>query len=350
MLPATDQALRFNSSAFKDAFSLNPALLDIEISRMNPGIPLGRPGTAKTFVTWTTTLLTDPQTTDEAAKGIIRAAGHISKSLYPNSSTRSSFYSKIRKTMEPRWPKRSPLYQYSYKYLNLTKDESNTLATSRGLKLMISNSAVPQVKYEEVKRTVIYCSRPDATWADKVILAELSCGARISEIIQESTFTLNDSKDSITQVGIAKSKTPNKTVNKPLLFVTPPEFIELIQQIREQTAPIIMELKNNHPDMTKDDIISRLGLTVNKIVATHITSYDHEGNRIPGRLSSHDLRRIYCSIAWQTIGMKLAPMITQNAFISSILGHAASDIAAANSYTNLHVQMPELSPSHSDPI
>ena len=142
-----------------------------------------------------------------------------------------------------------------------------------------------------------------------------------------------------------KSKTVDKVVIRPLLFINAPEFIELIQSIRASIAPITVEYKKKYPDLTHDEIITRLLPSVNRVVATHIAVYNHEGARIPGRLSSHDLRRIYCSIMWQTVGSKMKPMISQNAFISSILGHSASDLGTASSYTTLHVQMPETRPA-----
>ena len=345
MLTFKEQAAAFNAGAWKTAFGQNSQLFGIDVSEMNPDIDFGRPGSAKCLEVWMAAGIATPNITDDDLKAMIRVVGFTSKSLYANPQTRAVFFSKMRKLMSSRWAKGTPVYEYSYKHLNITKTETRTIRSAYGHKVMAANSAVMVIKYDEVTRCVDMGMAADAEWPQQCIAAELCCGARISEILIESTFTLNsESKETITQTGIAKSKTINKTIMKPVFLITPARLIELIASIRTKIAPLIERYKTKLPTITTSGLITHLSQPVNTRIGTLISIYDHLGNKHPTVVTSHDLRRIYCSIVWQIIGIKMVPMITQNAFLSSLMGHDSSDIGTASSYTTLHVKLPEIPP------
>jgi len=157
---------------------------------------------------------------------------------------------------------------------------------------------------------------------DKVALCILASGARICEAIHVGHFEEDpDFDDYVIQTGVAKNREGETlSVRKPLLFMTPAEFLELITAMR-------VEYESLCEDKSHDEYLP----TATEMVNTRIAELFGDG------ITSHKLRAMYGSMAH---AQHCAPSETLQHFLARVLGHAADNIVTANSYANVGV-LPE---------
>jgi integrase len=153
-----------------------------------------------------------------------------------------------------------------------------------------------------------------------IILAQIASGSRLIEILSDE-FKFSEGKENyIKQNNVAKNRdTEEREVEKPILFMTPENFIKLMSFIRSK-------MTNKEGD---DNVIlsNRYGKRVNakvKKIAKEVG--------MPGINSSHDLRRIYGVYSYKKFA---SSNMSFQVWLSKVLGH--SDLNSAANYSTINL-------------
>jgi hypothetical protein len=174
----------------------------------------------------------------------------------------------------------------------------------------------------EYIREVIQRLRAGVTFADKVLLLMLACGARKIEVLNEKTSKFQpDGLHYIRQIGIAKQKGGQDfTVRRPLCFIKTDEFINLLTDVRET-------VQKRHKESAKD-----IGKTFSHQLEKLSQFYWPQNVALNNRTGTHINRAIYVNMARKLYGERNESLTH---FIKRCLGHESMGVAA--SYMNVDI-------------
>lgn len=174
------------------------------------------------------------------------------------------------------------------------------------------------------------------SWKDLAIVVEMSCGARIGEILSKSSFA--DMGRCVAQRGISKSKERNVVV-KPVIFQPASNLIVQIGLIREQLADKIADVREGRISDVK--LSRQLNAAINRRI-----------RKLFGRddITSHTLRKIYAIMSYDKHADK--SKYSEAAWMSRVLGHAANNLNTAASYSTVGIvyDLPIKKIEDTDPI
>jgi hypothetical protein len=334
-----EQLKALNTKAFKASFATNPNSLLGVLPALNSAIAPAQT-IGKLLENWLRYIIAQATADAGEMKTIIRFIGMAAVPAYPNTNSRGSFYSKLRNIIAQKYPKGSPVHKYTYKYLMLPKEETNAIHRAYGQHVIEGNSDQYIAHLSDITSIVEAAKPPNAKWWLKAIAAEIATGARVSELLVDSQFLLDpEVKENIIQIGIAKSKIQGKSVSKPTILLTPPEAIQMIAETRAGIKDKVDGYKERFPLITSAEITTRLIQPLNNKLHHMVKLYRADGTRRDGTVSTHDMRRIYGSIAYQLIGSKFPQKISLSGYLSLILGHDVGDFGTANAYSTLIVDL-----------
>jgi hypothetical protein len=194
------------------------------------------------------------------------------------------------------------------------------LAQSR---LVAKNANQMTIHFDDVQKAVKVMNA-DSDLFHHIGLLQLSCGARIVEVLHVSEFAaIPDDKHRIQVVGTAKSRVV-KTFTRPLLFLDSTRFMELVDVVQ---TPVAGEC-------------SRLTLTTRDQISKHYNTRVNDTLKgiIPG-VTSHRCRELYANMSYNL----LAPSnVSLTKWICDVLGHNPDFLASALHYQGVDVQgMPD---------
>jgi integrase len=157
---------------------------------------------------------------------------------------------------------------------------------------------------------------------DLAIALQLASGGRISEILSYAEFKPADKKQHITQTGILKSK-ERKTITKPVIHFTVPEFMEMLKKLRHKLVADIRKIKQGKMSdyQLSQDKNSKINRRISKYFGEHV--------------ASHSLRKIYAALAYRDFADKTKR--SESAYLSDILGHAEGSLDVSTSYSTVAV-------------
>jgi hypothetical protein len=225
------------------------------------------------------------------------------------------FY-QLRMTVVEKYGKDSPEHKKTFEKMRLPKAVYDQQREEYTRQVVAKNNDKKQFDGAVIKSIVLLIAQ-QTDLIDKLILLQLSCGARIGELIYSSDFKDARNKNTVRQSGILKTKHIDLVVDKPILYMGKASFLQLFRAVRA-------ELKITGND-TKDGG-TKLNSTINARVK-HLFKDDS--------MISHDLRRLYANIAYNIFAN--TKKTSECAYIASILGHDPLDIGTSKSYTTLHV-------------
>jgi hypothetical protein len=194
------------------------------------------------------------------------------------------------------------------------------LAQSR---LVAKNANQMTINFDDVQKAVKVMNAGSDLF-QHIGLLQLSCGARIVEVLHVSEFaTIPDNKHRILVVGTAKSRVV-KTFTRPLLFLDSTRFMELVDVVQTHVA----------------GECSRLNLTTRNQISKHYNT--RVNNTLRGILSgvtSHRCRELYANMSFNL----LAPSnVSLTKWICDVLGHNPDFLTSALHYQGIDVQgMPD---------
>ena len=212
--------------------------------------------------------------------------------------------------------------------LSSTPEEAQEFKRTQSDKVKAKNKHQVILMDEDVEKFikhVIYKDKPDLI--DKLLAAQVVSGGRSIEIISSKVSEYKETKDpdEIIQIGVAKTKGKERSITKPILFITSKGFMKLIGEIRTSIG-----------DISKDSN-EVLGRRYNGRINERVRKYMKEvGLEVNKELkSSHGLRRLWVNFAYKlrsNRGQSLASFISEN------LGHDPSSISsAAQNYSSIAI-------------
>lgn len=153
---------------------------------------------------------------------------------------------------------------------------------------------------------------------DKIILLAVTSGNRLIELCSRSYFGSVGPSGSIINVSNLAKQADRRVVNKPLIFITPDEFMERLHSIR-------IELLGFADDTSlKNHVVGRVNKRVRKWLGEHVRF--------------HDLRAIYGLISWWAFSRNESLA----GWLSMVLGHARHNLTSSLSYSTIKIEDPEV--------
>jgi integrase len=156
------------------------------------------------------------------------------------------------------------------------------------------------------------------SWKDLAIVAEMSSGARIGELLSKSSFA--DMGRCVAQRGISKSKERDVVV-KPVIFQPASNLIVQIGLIREQLADKIADKSISDVKLSR-----RLNAAINRRIRKLFNRND---------ITTHTLRKIYAIMSYDKYADK--SKYSEIGWVSRVLGHAANNLNTAASYSTIGI-------------
>lgn len=237
-----------------------------------------------------------------------------------NDTTGQNVYLSIRKALKKRYPKDSPVIAKAYKIMQFDQDKWKANRAAYNVKVFDLNANKRQIDINKVYE-VMDLVKASENKLDIAIGLQLSCGARISEILSYGEFTESKTEGYIIQKGILKQKGADKRefINKPLIHYTVVEFFTLLGKLREKLKKKIDEINEGlttHYDLSQE---------FNSKINNRIKSLFGED------LHSHDLRKIYANLSYDLFADKLKT--SESSHISDVLGHSPNSLEVSRSYS-----------------
>ena len=157
---------------------------------------------------------------------------------------------------------------------------------------------------------------------DLAIALQLASGGRISEILSYAGFKPAKKKHYVVQTGILKSK-ERKTITKPIIHFTVPEFMAMFRELREKLVAEIRKIKRGK--MTDYELSQNNNSKINRRISKYFGEH----------MASHDLRKAYANMAFNQYADKTK--VSEAAYLSDILGHAKDSLDVSTSYSTVSV-------------
>jgi len=221
----------------------------------------------------------------------------------------------LRKSVKQRFPdidgKQSAEYGKTYNSMRLSKEYYDGVREATAKVLVQKNTG--KANYDGGKLLEILQNARSGDIIDNIILLQASSGARIAEITDASTFKKSPDKEQhVIQSGILKTRGEKKFVEKPLLYITPEEFIQRFK---------IMRGSGDNSQLNP-----RVNKRLKKLFGNGTTS--------------HHLRKMYADLAYRVYADPAK--ISQSFYVSNVLGHDSADTVSANSYTVVNVVIDDI--------
>lgn len=237
-----------------------------------------------------------------------------------NDTTGQNVFLGIRKALKKRYPEDSPVIAKAYKIMQFDQDKWKATRAAYNAKVFGLNANKRQIDINKVYE-VMDLVKVSENKLDIAIGLQLSCGARISEILSYGKFSESKTDGYIIQKGILKQKGEDKRefINKPLIHYTITEFFVMLERLRNKLRKKIDEIDEGLS--THYDLSQEYNTKIN--------------NRIKGLfgedLHSHDLRKIYANLSYDLFADKAKT--SESSWISNVLGHSPNSLEVSKSYS-----------------
>jgi integrase len=212
-------------------------------------------------------------------------------------------------------------YKFLENTMSMTKEEAHSLKKVSELRVVNKNESLVNIYTNNVQRLADLV-RNSKRFEDRIILMQLASGSRFIEILSKdvSEFEVVENKPNwIKQIGVAKSKEVQKTIEKPLLYISGNQFMRKIAKIRVSvetaTNDTLSSKYNNRVNARLRELSTIAGINPSKETNT-----------------THGLRRIYINLAH----LKSGGQSSLQAFIGRYLAHDTISTASAN-YSSIKV-------------
>ena len=183
------------------------------------------------------------------------------------------------------------------------KEETEKIVTAKNEDVV----TVPASDVEALAKYLIKKESKDTI--DDIILAQLTSGSRLIEILQPnvSKWAVTEDDD-LQQTGVAKGKGETKVIIKNPLFISGAEFINLIKNIHEKFKPF--------HNLTNAKLTAKINNKLNNRIKKYNKKHDIDHKQVN---SSHGLRKLHVAYSYHKRKNK---KLSFPLFYSKCLGHA----------------------------
>ena len=296
-----------------------------------------RASSAKALVDVVVQKFTDgmPDKTMLEVFGLLKKVFEAVRSYDGSDSALQVDYKEIRKPIIKKYGNPSKMYTKS---IELMRFDQNKWATNREeaqKKVAEKNKSKVQFKDSYVYEVMDNISATDDSWASLSILAQLATGCRSGEILSYSSFSPVEGKEGwVRQDGVSKQEHKMKAkqreyVEKPVLHISVEQFINVVNNIRDQLANDIKRFKGDHYKLS-----SSKNPTINRKVKHFFKDHPNVD-----QLTSHTMRKIYGNLSYHSFANKSEE--SEQSWLSRMLGHQEGVLQVATSYSVVHVNSKE---------
>jgi hypothetical protein len=218
---------------------------------------------------------------------------YVNSSL-PKLNTKVMLQSYVRNLVKDTYGAGSKHYLYLKDAFSMTSEEKKTRQSDAQEKVIENNQNQIEVTVAQLKLFTDKLNTTKFKIIPSIIKAQIACGGRLIEILSsEFQFIESKKENYIIQNNVAKNRSDDeREVEKPVLFITPTEFLSLICLIRSNLT--VKDGDNNIK------LSNRYGKRVN----ASIVKIAAECGMTPEISSSHDLRKIYANYSYILFGIR----------------------------------------------
>jgi len=207
--------------------------------------------------------------------------------------------------------------------LIIPTDDQQRLIEQYRKKVLAKNTSVIEIDRKTLDSLVDHLVASSNLY-ENICLAALVSGCRMIEILDKRVTTFSEaSANDILQIGVAKDRKSTMVVKKPILYITPEEFMTLINSIRENVI-----LQNKSRTQVTNKYCSR----VNSAFRLACTRFGINPPRSEFKL--HLARKIYANLAWSIYGKR--SHMSYPIYIMQKLGHKTP--STVTSYSNVKIK------------
>ena len=258
-------------------------------------------------------------------------------------NTKKQLFSDMRKIIEKHGVK-DPRYKSLQTIFDL--GEEGTVEKKKGAERVKQANLNQVVLSDQTVQNLIRKTayKQHLTFYDKLVVLQIVSGCRSIEILSSnvSNFELDEKKpDYIFQTGVAKMRKGKKkdddgdedldydakrVVNKPILIITPTEFLGMLAEIRTKIGDVT--------SVSNATLTNRYNGKINEHVRKLFVEH---GVPVSDKLkSSHALRKLYGAYSYSHNAPRGVSLV---AWLSRVLGHGEEGLSAsANNYSVVSVE------------
>lgn len=247
----------------------------------------------------------------------------------PKLNTKVMLQSYVRKLVKEAYGEGSKQYYYLKSGFSMTDNEKQERTDVAESKVVHKNENQIIIHTQQIIDFKNELLTPKFKIVPAIILAQLASGCRLIEILSDE-FTFKESciEKYILQNNVAKNKSDEeRPVEKPIIFMSPKHFIELVDLIREKMT--------RKADDTNVSLSNRYDKRVNAYIKKLVKQI-----KMSSEIStSHDMRKIYANYSYKLFSSKACSL---QGWLSKVLGHDSISSASAN-YSTLKITKQPLS-------
>ncbi len=265
-------------------------------------------------------------------KDVLILIDQIYAKLYTSTVTLDSMISiDVRKPITERFGKNSKEHILSKKLVKISYKEKGDMINNAKNKVFKKNSN--RTEYETEK--IIQVIRDNITSQDpmrRAIALLLACGSRPIEFFEKANYTPID-REWVEQDFIAKKKTKQENLAKPIIYLNSDKFVEEINKVRN-------ELHEKYPNFinAKGQLTSSLATRGNQLIKEMMG-----GNEF----TLYTCRKLYGLLSYDLFGKlpnRYGNNLSYNAWLSNVLGHSKDNLMTSFNYSHLALKNDKITP------
>lgn len=251
------------------------------------------------------------------------------------------YYKRSRDAIVHCFGKEHPAVPIANHVLRMTSQEYKASREAQAVVVKERNKELTVITYDFICTRVEWL-RINNMIIDKIALLMIASGARRCEILRDDIATFLDTQDGkhIKQFGLAKKTVACEVVAvvKPLLFLTPPQFMDMLAEVRS-AMKTDSDDDADEEEMTgeasgEDDLLDNEAYNKQLERLAKLLWPQFEANGFP--CGTHTCRALYANIAHRLHARQNEGL---NAFTADVLGH--ENLASVPHYHHVRVVFAE---------
>lgn len=246
----------------------------------------------------------------------------------------NSFSSLIRTPIKKKFGDDSERYKLSKRITALKYSVKGELMREQARKI-----------FERNKNTIVFKKDEMLSWIEKCISSKsvyeqsfgllLASGSRPVEFFNKSTYSLSEHEGWLKQTGVAKRKDGSgdaAIVHKPLIGLTPEEFLEMHGKIKT--------ILGEKVDKEKTTVNTTVSKNLNEVARNYFKELVVPETDV---MTAYDARGMYANLSYELFGRGIHTIVGNSpnidVWVSTVLGHSEYNTETSKHYNRFTVLM-----------
>ena len=271
----------------------------------------------------------------DALEVILNLINLIYPKLYTEASTLDNYFSQdIRVPITKLYGLKSPEHNLALELTALPDEVKGALIKEQKEKLVKRHTEIVKFNAEETLKVIQDNIMSDDPFR-KIIALSLASGCRPIELFTKSNFTVVEENDFIHQRGhwveqdyVAKKKEEKVAVIKPILVLTPEQFIRELGKTRIELHKRYKNFLNKNEQLS-----SSLNTGANVAMKAIYSNKKH--------FTFYSCRKMYGALSYNIYGRyknRFGKSLSKQLWLSLTLGHRENDMTTANNYAHFELE------------